>query len=91
MLNSWDVPKIDAVMELGSPDSNDRTSWERIKKELEELTKTSTNKAMPKFPKYGDAEAEFLKWWHAKNPGDNTLSYRNMHEFYDIIVGNYRQ
>ena len=43
MLNTWDIPKIDAVMELGNPDDNDRESWYRIKKELEELSKTPTN------------------------------------------------
>lgn len=60
------------------------------KEKAEAEPSTSTNKAMPEFPKYAEAEKEFLRWWHAKNSGDDTLSYRNMHEFYDIIVGNYR-
>ena len=34
MLNVWDIPKIDAVLELGHPDDKDRESWKRIKEEL---------------------------------------------------------
>jgi len=46
MLSVWDIPKIDAVMELGNPDDSDRVAWCRIKKELEELAQQTHNSAM---------------------------------------------
>ena len=48
---------------------------------------TSTNKSSPKIPKsYKESERLFLEWWHTGTRAD-TLSYKNMHMFYEIVVG----
>lgn len=53
-----------------------------------ESLKSSHNKSMPKLPKsYSESEELFLKWWHTDSRSD-TLSYKNMQMFYNIIVGN---
>ena len=51
-----------------------------------ESAPTSTNTASLKLPKFKDVESEFVRWWHKEHSGDRELSYRNIRQFYDIIV-----
>ena len=46
----------------------------------------SANTSNPKLPEYNAVESEFTRWWHKDGLGENSLSYRNLKQFYDIIV-----
>lgn len=46
------------------------------------------NTSRPKLPKYSAVEMEFDRWQHEHNPNDETLSEKNLKQFYNIIVGN---
>ena len=47
------------------------------------------NKSSPKFPKYRTVEMEFDRWRDINNHKDRTVSEKNLHKFYDIIVRNF--
>jgi hypothetical protein len=48
----------------------------------------SNNKSSFQFPDYVEADGKFREWSRNNNTDDDTTSYKNMHHFYDIIVGN---
>ncbi len=50
-------------------------------------SKLLSQKSSLSFPDYFEAQKLFQEWFHKEGQQD-TLSYRNMRKFYDIIVGN---
>lgn len=55
----------------------------------EALRSASDNKSSQKFPNYRSVEMEFDRWRHVNNERDDTVSEKNLRQFYHIIVENF--
>ena len=60
-------------------------AWQTLKAAV--LAQQTTNTASAKLPEFDHVEKDFAVWWHKENSSDRSLSYRNLKQFYDMIVG----